>query len=225
MKSFKDFVAGAVVATIAVGGVTTAFARSGNFSIPVTFRNISIKIDGDTLITDKEPFIYDGTTYLPIRAVAEAVDKEVSWDDSTNTVSLKSSKSSSSSKNDKDDDDGIRGTRKVIYNDNGIKITFTGVEKASLGGQKVNLIIENNSDTDYRFTARNVYVNGEEISPVFSCSVDSGKKVITDMTFLKASLNKSGIEDIESIKFKFHMIDEDSILDYEDTSTIKFDID
>ena len=54
MKSFKDFVAGAVVATIAVGGVTTAFARSGNFSIPVTFRNISIKIDGDTLITDKE---------------------------------------------------------------------------------------------------------------------------------------------------------------------------
>ena len=42
MKSFKDFVAGAVVATIAVGGVTTAFARSGNFSIPVTFRNISI---------------------------------------------------------------------------------------------------------------------------------------------------------------------------------------
>ena len=184
MKSFKDFVAGAVVATIAVGGVTTAFARSGNFSIPVTFRNISIKIDGDTLITDKEPFIYDGTTYLPIRAVAEAVDKEVSWDDSTNTVSLKSSKSSSSSKNDKDDDDGIRGKRKVIYNDNDIKITFTGVEKASLGGQKVNLIIENNSDTDYRFTAKNVYVNGEEISPVFSCSVDSGKKVITDMTFL-----------------------------------------
>lgn len=225
MKSFKDFVAGAVVATIAVGGVTTAFARSGNFSIPVTFRNISIKIDGDTLITDKEPFIYDGTTYLPIRAVAEAVDKEVSWDDSTNTVFLKSSKSSSSSKNDKDDDDGIRGTRKVIYSDNDIKITFTGVEKASLGGQKVNLIIENNSDTDYRFTAKNVYVNGEEISPVFSCSVDSGKKVITDMTFLKASLNKSGIEDIESIKLKFHMIDEDSILDYEDTSTIKFDID
>ena len=225
MKSFKDFVAGAVVATIAVGGVTTAFARSGNFSIPVTFRNISIKIDGDTLITDKEPFIYDGTTYLPIRAVAEAVDKEVSWDDSTNTVSLKSSKSSSSSKNDKDDDDGIRGTRKVIYNDNDRKITFTGVEKASLGGQKVNLIIENNSDIDYRFTAKNVYVNGEEISPVFSCSVDSGKKVITDMTFLKASLNKSGIEDIESIKLKFHMIDEDSILDYEDTSTIKFDID
>ena len=225
MKSFQDFVAGAVVATIAVGGVTTAFARSGNFSIPVTFRNISIKIDGDTLITDKEPFIYDDTTYLPIRAVAEAVDKEVSWDDSTNTVSLKSSKSSSSSKNDKDDDDGIRGKRKVIYNDNDIKITFTGVEKASLGGQKVNLIIENNSDTDYHFTAKNVYVNGEEISPVFSCSVDSGKKVITDMTFLKASLNKSGIENIDSIKLKFHMIDEDSILDYEDTSTIKFDID
>ena len=175
MKSLYDFVAGAVVATIAVGGVTSAFARSGNFSIPVTFRNISIKIDGDTLITDKEPFIYDGTTYLPIRAVAEAVDKEVSWDDSTNTVSLKSSKSSSSSKNDKDDDDGIRGTRKVIYSDNDIKITFTGVEKASLGGQKVNLIIENNSDTDYRFTAKNVYVNGEEISAVLSCSVDSGK--------------------------------------------------
>ncbi|HPF43362.1 MAG TPA: stalk domain-containing protein [Syntrophomonadaceae bacterium] len=33
-----------------------------------------------------EAFIYNGTTYLPVRAVAEAVDKKITWDGETNSV-------------------------------------------------------------------------------------------------------------------------------------------
>lgn len=33
-----------------------------------------------------EPFIVDGTTYLPIRAVSEALGKDVYWNGQTNTV-------------------------------------------------------------------------------------------------------------------------------------------
>ncbi len=38
--------------------------------------------------TPAEPFIYNGTTYLPVRAVGEAVGKEVAWDNDTKTVTL-----------------------------------------------------------------------------------------------------------------------------------------
>ena len=35
-----------------------------------------------------EPFIIDGVTYLPLRAVANALGVAVDWDGSTNTVLL-----------------------------------------------------------------------------------------------------------------------------------------
>jgi hypothetical protein len=37
-----------------------------------------------------EPFIINGTTYLPIRAVAEALDLTVGWDGETKTITLSS---------------------------------------------------------------------------------------------------------------------------------------
>lgn len=52
------------------------------------FRDIKIVVDGKEVSTSAEPFIYNGTTYLPIRAVGEAVGKEVTWNAGTNTVYL-----------------------------------------------------------------------------------------------------------------------------------------
>lgn len=66
----------------------TAFAAEGTREIPATFRNIRIVVDGKEISANAEPFIYNGTTYLPIRAVGEAVGKEVSWDAQTNTITL-----------------------------------------------------------------------------------------------------------------------------------------
>lgn len=69
-------------------GTCTVSAASGARDIPVTYRNIKIVVDGKELSTSAEPFIYNGTTYLPIRAVGEAVGKEVAWNSGTNTVVL-----------------------------------------------------------------------------------------------------------------------------------------
>jgi hypothetical protein len=33
-----------------------------------------------------EPFVSDGTTYLPVRAIADALGKNVSWDNATKSV-------------------------------------------------------------------------------------------------------------------------------------------
>lgn len=72
----------------------TAFAISGQKDIAVTYNNIKLMIDGK-LFTPKdaqgnivEPFTYNGTTYVPIRAVSEAFNKDVDWDGATATVTI-----------------------------------------------------------------------------------------------------------------------------------------
>jgi len=75
-------------------GTGTPAATSGTRNIEITYRDIKISIDGTEITpTDAdgnavEPFIYDGTTYLPVRAVASALGVEVGWDGETSTVYL-----------------------------------------------------------------------------------------------------------------------------------------
>lgn len=61
-------------------------------NITVYFNEIKLMIDGK-IVTPKdangntvEPFIYNGTTYLPVRAVADALGQDVNWDADTATV-------------------------------------------------------------------------------------------------------------------------------------------
>ena len=63
-------------------------ASSGNKTITITYRNISIYIDGTKKVPDDEPFIYNGRTYVPLRFVSEALDKEVKWDGATNRIDI-----------------------------------------------------------------------------------------------------------------------------------------
>ena len=69
-----------------------ALAKSAKELIEVTYRDIKICVDGvemtpkDSADKQIEPFVYNGTTYLPVRAISEAIGKEVTWDSSSNTV-------------------------------------------------------------------------------------------------------------------------------------------
>ena len=82
----KNFIALGLLASMALN--CTAFASTGTQNIPITYNNIKIVVDGKAVNTSAEPFIYNGVTYLPVRAVGEALGKEVSWDSSTNTIYL-----------------------------------------------------------------------------------------------------------------------------------------
>lgn len=62
-------------------------------SLQVYYNNIKVMVDGspanlgkDSTGKANEAFIYNGTTYLPIRAVSEALGEDVSWDGKTSTV-------------------------------------------------------------------------------------------------------------------------------------------
>lgn len=59
---------------------TTIWATDGAKDIRVMYRNIGIVVNGAEVKTSQEPFIYEGRTYIPLRAVAEAMGADVKWD-------------------------------------------------------------------------------------------------------------------------------------------------
>ena len=69
-----------------------ALAASGTRTLEVTYKDIKLVIDGQEVVPKDaagnvvEPFQANGTTYLPVRAVGEALGKEVTWDGNANTV-------------------------------------------------------------------------------------------------------------------------------------------
>ena len=72
----------------------------------LNYRDIQISINGkhmqpyDGSGNVVEPFIVDGTTYLPVRAVSTMFGFDVSWDDNTSTVSISGTPSETSAQQD-----------------------------------------------------------------------------------------------------------------------------
>ena len=88
----KIMIALTAVALFLCGGVV--FSQSTQRTLQAHYPDITIYLD-DQVVTPKdangnvvEPFIVDGTTYLPVRAVAGALGCEVGWIEETSSVYL-----------------------------------------------------------------------------------------------------------------------------------------
>jgi len=91
-ERYKGIVIGFIIG-ISVA-MTTVIASTGAIQKQLHYNNIKITLEGKEIIpTDVngnyvEPFIIDGTTYLPVRGIASALGLGVDWDGETNTVVL-----------------------------------------------------------------------------------------------------------------------------------------
>ncbi len=89
-KRLQGFFAGILCTLILTSG--TVFALKTTNLYNVVTNGIKIVLDGKVFTaydaTGKrvEPILYNGTTYLPVRAIGEAFGKEVSWDGANATV-------------------------------------------------------------------------------------------------------------------------------------------
>lgn len=87
-KKTASFLSGMLTALLLVGMVTPALASGLSKRIEVS-SGVSIYVDDvklnprDANGNPVEVFIYNGTTYLPVRAVSEALEVPVQWDGST----------------------------------------------------------------------------------------------------------------------------------------------
>ncbi len=83
--------------TLVVGlfATSTVYAATISKTLQAYYRDIKIYVDSklfkpvDVNGNSVEPFIVNNSTYLPLRAVSEAVGCEIGWDDKTNTITVK----------------------------------------------------------------------------------------------------------------------------------------
>ena len=96
ISTIKGFIAGALFMALLLPAIT--FANQASETISITFRNIRIFMDGEEFIPKDElgntiePFIWGGTTYLPVRALALVFGKDVCWDEEHSYIHLNTPK-------------------------------------------------------------------------------------------------------------------------------------
>lgn len=81
----QGFIIGVLITSILMFG-SSGFAESVSKMIQVNFNSVNLKVNGQPVKVDN--FLYKDTTYVPIRAAAEMLGKEVGWDGSSNTASI-----------------------------------------------------------------------------------------------------------------------------------------
>ena len=96
----------------------------------------------------------------------------------------------------------------VVYNDNNIKVTYTGIEETSRKVE-IKLLIENNTNYTCAVQNRNLSVNGYMISGSMNAVVSSQKKCNDSLSIYKSSLEENKIENIENIEFNLHFFNWD----------------
>ena len=82
-KVLKYFVIGVIILTLLMG---TALGDTITKTIEVVYNTVNITVNGAKISADN--ILYNGVTYVPLRAVAEAFDKDVGWDQATMTASI-----------------------------------------------------------------------------------------------------------------------------------------
>ncbi len=83
-RELRGFVIGVIVTVILMS--TVVFADQVKESIEVMWNSVNITVNGEKVGADN--ILYNGTTYVPLRAIAEILGKEVGWNQETNTASI-----------------------------------------------------------------------------------------------------------------------------------------
>lgn len=225
-QRMKDVCLGATVAALVMGAAPAAYAKVANMDIPVMFNNIKIVVDGKELKTDKEPFIYEGTTYLPVRAVGEAVGKNVTWDAASKTVILGETEQKETEKEPEQpeettsDDDSRLGklASKPSTNVNNMKIQCTGVRESAgyIDGIEVDFKFTNNSDFEQTVWLDSLKVNNKDVEGSLYTKILGDRSETDRLTIEDSDLKSAGIDKIYNISVVFRVYNHD---DWDDVTT------
>ncbi|MBC5647536.1 hypothetical protein [Christensenella tenuis] len=109
-------------------------------------------------------------------------------------------------------------TQQVLVDQDGILITYNGLQENELWGQELKITIENNTDQPITVQTRDVSLNGYMIDPILSADVAAGKKSNSTITIMESDLEANGITTFETIELRLIAINSntwDDVLDSE----------
>ena len=98
----------------------------------------------------------------------------------------------------------------VLFDQDGIRITATGLSTDSLFGPELNLLVENDSAQNIVVQPNYCMVNGYMMDGLLSADVAAGKKANETLDFLSNALARCGIETITDIELDLVVSDGDS---------------
>lgn len=162
-----------------IAPVGTPVTHTKNQTIAIEYNDIKVTLDGKPVelkdATGKtiEPFTYNGTTYLPVRAVANLLGVNVKWDGDTSTIYLGEAKyfelAQMTYGDDADsvrytyDEDGCELTCESRYTIDGVKYSDRTVYTYNSQHQKVKSVEENDgtvsATTTYTYDAKGQLVS------------------------------------------------------------------
>lgn len=176
--------------TISMIGIV-ANATVGQRTATLNYDSIKIVLDGKEIVpTDAngntlEPFIIDGTTYLPVRGVSGALGLGVNWNAETKTVELNTP--------------GAFSGAVEVYNDDKITIEFAGctAEKPYKYSDTVyyyaNFNIKNKTDAELTFNPSSISFNGLSFNSFFGSEEVAPKSTGKVSFYTETQLPTSGI--------------------------------
>ena len=215
----KKYLAGFLACMLLCSFTPIALASTGTQNLKASFRNIRVSVN-DTIIslTDAsgktvEPFIVNGTTYLPVRAVAQALGQNVSWDGNTNTVIIGGTRSGSASS-------AATPVNTVIYQDNGIKITYLGKKRTQyVSGDEYSFKIENTNPEKYMVVSEDALIDNVSFSGGLLTAIEGGTIAYDEITVWDDTLTDDyPLSSYQSLSFKIHTYPYDS-WNIDDTKT------
>ncbi|MBE7052841.1 MAG: hypothetical protein E7391_01015 [Ruminococcaceae bacterium] len=84
MKKFRSYIAGILTGALLFS--LPVVADSVKEMIEVYFNTVTVTVDGKKVEADN--ILYNGRTYVPLRAISEITGKTVDWDDATKTADI-----------------------------------------------------------------------------------------------------------------------------------------
>lgn len=88
----KSFFMGLIIGALVFSSIAVCFAASYTTNLTATYRDIKVYVDDKKIDYTAsngafaEPFIIDGTTYIPLRLFSEKLGQQVLWEDQTSSI-------------------------------------------------------------------------------------------------------------------------------------------
>ena len=129
MKKYsKGFIMGLLVATLLMN---VALGETVKKTIEVVYNSVNLTVNGKKV--DADNILYNGTTYVPLRAISEMLGKEVGWDQATSTASINDKKAEGPKKEEPKKEESMPETNNYTFGSSFIYDSYSAKMKVSMG--------------------------------------------------------------------------------------------